>query len=862
MKTLPTSLVDTLEAALKHYADPTWLGEHSPLAAPYLLGKQLEQKLESPLARGKVLRDRLKQATLHITGKYVERSQAIIQEYYFRDLPVEIVAESIGLSKAAFHTSRKAAIADLADALVAELQPALALELPPQVQDAIFEQEEALAQCFRSLQNKETVLVMGGGGMGKTTLGSRLAHLWGSKRVCWFTVRPGLNAHLGNLLLQLGYCFREQGVSVLWGELIATQGKINLEILPSLLRFTVQQLSQPLLLCVDEADLLQSGEHEAHGQLLTFLQSLRGLMPVLLIGQRVAMDTEHHVTLTGLTPITVKQWLLQQRIQLSEPEHQQLYAYTKGTPHLVKLFLMLHQVGEALPQLLQTLSAMPSLEFLLGRMLLRLTDQQRGLLMELAVIEGVAPADAWQQAWAGTLQLLMEYSLVQSDGEGGIWLLPLYRQTIASQLEPERLQELHERAAQLYAARGQYTIAAFHYARTAQPVRAIYLWRAYQQQEINVGQAHTALTIFRAFSADDLRPVDREALQLILAHLGKTVGSWTHAYADLQSILKYTSVLSVEAQELAGVIATELGKIAEAETHFQRALDIAGQHLDGNLARIHKGRGWAYLEEKELSRAWQEAQLAAYEAENFKGYVQEEACVYPEAETYFRQALDIAEAIGHEEGIAKTCNNLFGLYAKLGRFDDAHRYWQRADRAYRHLGKTLSIAGCQTNLIYLYNLSGKFEEALAAAKALERYLAERQLTVASRLQGIIDQCMAEAYLGLGDWANATHHAQAVVDREERRVLPDAYRVLAEAYLAQGKVTEAAYLASNAVYFAKENEDRYLEAYALRITGKIYQQLEQIETALQAWADATEIFTALQLPHEVARTLDYSVRLTE
>ena len=37
----PSAFLHHLTEALKHIHDPRWLGEHSPLAAPYFLGERL-----------------------------------------------------------------------------------------------------------------------------------------------------------------------------------------------------------------------------------------------------------------------------------------------------------------------------------------------------------------------------------------------------------------------------------------------------------------------------------------------------------------------------------------------------------------------------------------------------------------------------------------------------------------------------------------------------------------------------------------------------------------------------------------------------------------------------------------------------
>ena len=636
---------------------------------------------------------------------------------------------------------------------------------------------------------------------------------------------------------------------------MAAQGKVNLNVALGLVRYSLAQTgAQPILLCIDEVDLLQPATHGEHAQFVTFLQSLRGLLPLLLIGQRITIEADHYVTLSGLSPVAVKQWLLQAQLHLAAVEQQQLYSYTGGNPHFLALFMALHQVGEPLAALLPQVAAAPSLEFLLGRILQRCSEVERGVLLELAVIQGVAPADIWQQgAIGGALQRLLEHHLVQQDGQGGVWLLPAYRQIVTALLPAATLTALHHKAAHQYSRRGQYTRAAYHYIQADQPATAIGLWREYQEAEINSGQAYAARQIFRPLLTALLDAPVKEALHLLCAHLEHLVGNLAQAQSDLQALLWRTPLLAVAADELTGAIANDQGATDAAHQAFTRGITTAEGLLEVRLARLHKGLGWQYLLRKTLDRAWHEAQVAAYEVENFKGYVQEELCAYGAAETHYLAALQLAQELDHAQGIAKTGANLSGLLARLGRYPQAHQYWQLADEQYRRLGKTVAVAGCQINLSFLHNLAGEYQSALTTAQAVNRYLAERGIDAPSRLQTIIDQALAEAYLGLGDLSAATVYAQAVLAREEVGLLPDAYRTLAEIQLRTGHPNRALSLITQAITFAQQNADPYLEAYAWRVAAQIHAERQDQQTARQARLTAHTLFTRLNLPNEVAKT---------
>jgi len=220
--------------------------------------------------------------------------------------------------------------------------------------------------------------------------------------------------------------------------------------------------------------------------------------------------------------------------------------------------------------------------------------------------------DIWQQgAIGGALQRLLEHHLVQQDRQGGVWLLPAYRQIVTALLPAASLTALHDEAAHQYSRRGQYTRAAYHYIQADQPATAIGLWREYQEAEINSGQAYAARQIFRPLLTALLDAPVKEALHLLCAHLEHLVGNLAQAQSDLQALLWRTPLLAVAADELTGAIANDQGATDAAHQAFTRGITTAEGLLEVRLARLHKGLGWQYLLRKTLDRAWHEAQVAA-----------------------------------------------------------------------------------------------------------------------------------------------------------------------------------------------------------------------------------------------------------
>lgn len=240
-----------LTQALKRFHDPAWLGANSPLAAPYFLGDYLQQEKETKATeaekRGYALQRLLRAAAEAKTqpdGNEVGY-QNLLKQIFFQhpnrrksDLDIQ---QSLAVSRAVYYRRRAQAIEWLEKGLLRQLNPALRLENPILPQNLIG-RDRLVQSCLDRLEQGQTVALTGSGGVGKSALGGYLTLRLKTRPIFWFTLRPGLNDRLESLFFALAYFLHRQGVSGLWLQLTADEGRVNLDITPGLARHDLEKL--------------------------------------------------------------------------------------------------------------------------------------------------------------------------------------------------------------------------------------------------------------------------------------------------------------------------------------------------------------------------------------------------------------------------------------------------------------------------------------------------------------------------------------------------------------------------------------------------------------------------------------------
>ena len=205
------SFIEQIRAALNHYDDPEWLGNESPLAAPYFLGSTLQTGANA-IERGEALRHALQLAASTLWGGELPTTKAKLEtavneerqqkgnkgaryhflllelryfRQYFRDNETPAVDNDIAMcdylsiSRASYFNHLKVAQKALSEALLKQLQPTLHLEQPLSPEPNLIGRNELITQCLADLQAGQSVALSGMGGSGKTTVAATIAHHWG-----------------------------------------------------------------------------------------------------------------------------------------------------------------------------------------------------------------------------------------------------------------------------------------------------------------------------------------------------------------------------------------------------------------------------------------------------------------------------------------------------------------------------------------------------------------------------------------------------------------------------------------------------------------------------------------------------------
>ena len=849
---------DQLKFALDYYREPMLLGEKSPFAQPYFLGQTLHKQADATtnLGRGSALAQALAEAATSLwegalpaeqtvllqTALQAKEERGLCDRYYYLLLDLtyfhhyfpasrnqaDIYDDVLHISRATYDRHLREAIHRLGQILLLRLQPTLHLEQPV-LNGALIGREAIVEACFKALRSDQSVYLCGASGIGKTTLGVALADQWPTPAVFWFTVRLTLNDQLTSLIFALGYFLHQHGASRLWLQLMANGGifqDANLAL--ELTRSDLADLAAPPLLCFDEINLLRPVDIEtepvAHTQFLAFLEGLQGHAPLLFMGQRNVLPTDVVYTLTRLTRVEMTEWLTREGIVCAPDLLARVETYTGGAPRLLALCLLLYRTVHAqnattFDEVLDQLPQTPALAPIWQRLQQRLDRAERALLEALAVFRRPTPRSAWaddaplnsasQRHTISPAQLarLIDYGLVQEDQSGGVALLPTLSDVVYNQLSVEKREELHQQAALIRAALGEYTAAAYHYQRAGQPEAAIAIWQANYQQECRRGQAAAALAIFQQISAHRLPEATASTLHLLRSQLYQLSGQSAQALEELAPVKTQNDAWRVDASIVGGDALRTLGESDAALARYEEGLAAAARLIQQSTW-LHAKRVTVYLQKRELHSARREALLARYRLENFEGAIQETAGNYSAARQHYLKALNAAEMLDDKAGIALVQRNLGVLAMRQADAEAAIHYHQQALNFYEQSGDRVRSEEVRSNLAGVYV---QFKQFAAAREPAQRALAFFEARKNSYWIAQNSSNLATIYYELGDLAQAQQYAEQTLDQEEPKSHPYALFTLGQVRRAQGRGDEANLYFERVRLLAEQYEDTFLLA---------------------------------------------------
>lgn len=886
------SFTEQIRAALNHLDEPQWLGENSPLSSPYFLGQAIvgqKNEFNTPEHRGRILIHLLHSAaeqlwqdepphdktTLnddvavarqnhgHKGGKY---HFYLLELRYFRrffragerpysnnDLEL---SDFLGISRASYFNHLKMAHQQLGEALLRILQPTFRLEQPPEQSVSLVGRNRLVGVVFAHLKNGRSVTLSGASGVGKTALGSVISQEWQPSPVFWFTFRDSFNDRLSSLLFSLGYFLHKHGASALWKQLVADNGKIeDFNIALAHIRGSQEAISKPILICIDEVDILQTDPDQAtvsQTQLLTFIESLQTIFPTLLMGQKPLLLTELHEELTNFSTQEATLFLEQAAVQLSVTDREALHLYTGGNPRLLRLCLALFKSSMPIDSIVERIPQTPAVQALWHKLWQRFSQDERQILASLSVFRSAAPRDVWLDKEAA-LNQLAQWQLILQDGFEGLSLLPTIKDLIYADRKrfPAEIREAcHLAAADVRAKHGDYTSSAYHYFQAGYFEQMVQLWYPNRQFEIQRGQGAIALTIFEQLSPTTLPQEEQQALALLLAELYRLVGDAEQGLSALKAIKwPASSESTAQAHLLRGEFLNALGQPYRALDEYDDGVAVVSRLLS-RLIDHRSQKVTVLIQQREMNAASLEANLAQYDALYLQGFLDEENGRLQSAKEKYSQALDLAGENQYAFGLAQAHRSISKIYGRLANVAKAQHHAEAAINHYRKIGDRLTEEKVRSTLAATHLQAGNFQEVIAAATISCSFFADAQIPY---WEAVTASSLAEAYYEVGDFENAKITAHRVLALEEGYTLPYAYFTLGLVSQAQNELKLAEKQFQLSQQIASENEDYFMAAYAWRSLAEAYIIQRHHEQGKEALSTALTLFEKLGLEQELQKT---------
>ncbi|HMQ34501.1 MAG TPA: hypothetical protein PKD53_27440 [Chloroflexaceae bacterium] len=877
-----------VKQALRLYDQPERLGQESPLASPYMLGRVLREvpRPVTAQARGELLRGAIRAAAARLWDGAPPTSRAAMlaaigevrrtpdaPRFSYLVLELRCLHQQIAPnrmsdiwedealllgSKSQHYRDFDLAVRRLTPLLLDVLRPTLRPERPPPPA-TLYGYDGQVALLAESLASGKAAALVGPGGIGKTSLAAAALARLGERPAFWYTLRPGFNDGIGSLLFALAAFLHELGAANLWQYLVTANGAVSdLNLAAGLLRQDLAALApRPPALCFDDLEHLAGGGlslgSPASAQLLDLVEQLRGAAPLLLISQRPLPTCDVQIELAGLAADEVARFWRDAGFPLEIAQARRLHGYTGGNPRLLTLLLALQREGEELGVAQLGAEAARSLLPAFQRLWRRLSLAERQALQALAVYQGYAPEEVLS---AAALEALAHLRLVERDGAGGVALLPALAPAIRAELEPEQLAALHAAAAVVRLERGEYTAAAYHFAEAGDEARAVQAWFPQRAHALARGEADIARHVFLGLDRQRLDRQERKALDLIRAELRHYAGQTEEGLRDLEPAeWGDASEATARLWMLRGELEDALGYPDRALASYDEGVRVTAR-LIGQLTALRQRSGLLSLRQRDLDGSWQAVYRAEFELELLRGMLRDEEGDYDASLAAYRRARDLADQLDDDVLRAQAERWLATIFGRREQLAEAVEHATRSIGIYERVGDRLSLEKMRSNLAAIYVQTREFQAALdVGAPAYAFFVAVRDPLYASGTAANL----AEASFNLGDLEAAGRYASEVVAMEQPFTVPYGRYTLGQVELTRGNLVAAAAHFSASMEHARQNDDLYMAAYAQRALGEAHLLAGDARSADEHIQSALAVFRQLAIPSEVAATEELLAR---
>jgi tetratricopeptide (TPR) repeat protein/tRNA A-37 threonylcarbamoyl transferase component Bud32 len=678
--------------------------------------------------------------------------------------------------------------------------------------------EAELAAYAARLDRDRFVVITGMAGMGKTTLGAKLARKAAADpdRIFWFTFDHVEKSNVDALYWALAACLENRGETSLAHYLRGEIGAQKPLERTARLNLLIAALAHgDYVLCFDDFQIAAEAPEVAYffKQIRQRFVELRQPLPArfIIMGRSVPPDMEHLVpeTLRGLTPAATRQFLIDRGVTLAPKHLQQLWQHTEGNPKLLELSAgaLIDLSAEAADNFIGALLRRGDLrDYLLHNVYAALTPTEQVVMGALAVFPGPIERSGVEEllsdddlgSIAHQLDALANKHVLELTPDDQIDCHDLVRDYCYHVLSRRDRDRFHLRAAGYFTQEQDWLAAAYHHVQRRAFDTALEVLAVQRDAVINNGQAVAMSDLLARFNHATLTAGQRVRLHTLQGHVYRIRGLYAPAIAALNAAFDETpsGLSQADLQRQLSRVYLKMGEYVTALNYATASLKQSEALSDQpNIAEAHKDIGWAYYRQTKHERA-----RLHFEISHQIGRQHSDGCFLAEvnlglglvawrerrleiAEAYLQESRKIYQECGYRSQEAYAIINLGLVYGEMGDMDRRLSYYQQAQHIAAEVGDVDSLSVTLNNLGYTYAVLGQHQAAL------ETY---DQLTQLARriehwpILSLAQAGMADAWLGLNQPEQALACAQAAQAAAQKANLQMelgvSYRVLGDAWL--------------------------------------------------------------------------------
>lgn len=300
------------------------------------------------------------------------------------------------------------------------------------------------------------------------------------------------------------------------------------------------------------------------------------------------------------------------------------------------------------------------------------------------------------------------------------------------------------------------------------------------------------------------------------------------------------------------------GQYEPALEWIDRGLNILGELLTPSALELRLISGLIFSRKGDYTRASQQALaslLAAEElrepsivarAHNLLGILDRNRGRFAEAVSHFDESLALYRQSGNLQGQALAQNSLANAYFDMGRWTDADRNYRAAERIFSQLGEIYHRVIVDNNIGGIALNQGRLDDAMQAytraLKALE------QIGGSLWVMGALHLNIGATHIRRGEIDEAFYQlgqSRELFDRAQNRdLLPEMHRRLAEAHLANHDLVKSREEALRSLQLAEELSVVGEQGLTHRVLGMIAEAGGDIEEAEYHLEKAIELLRGM------------------